>query len=106
MAALTRKDVLDIARLARLHLEPDEVDRLTGELTTILEHMDALGAIDTEGVEPMTHAVPMRLRWRGDAVEGSLPVEAAVGPAPDREGDQFRVPHIIRSGGGGEEGEG
>ena len=109
MAALTRKDVLDIARLARLHLEPDEVDRLTGELTSILGHMDALGAIDTEGVEPMTHAVPMRLRWRDDEVAESLPAEAAVGPAPDREGDLFRVPHIIRSGGGdggGEEGEG
>jgi aspartyl-tRNA(Asn)/glutamyl-tRNA(Gln) amidotransferase subunit C len=104
MAALTRKDVLDIALLARLHLEPDEVERLTGELTAILEHMDALGAIDTEGVEPMTHAVPMRLRLRADVVEESLPAEVAVGQAPDRAGDQFQVPHIIRSPGAADPG--
>jgi aspartyl-tRNA(Asn)/glutamyl-tRNA(Gln) amidotransferase subunit C len=97
MAALTRQDVLDIALLARLHLEPDEADRLSGELSSILEHMEALGAIDTDGVEPMTHAVPMRLRLREDEVEPSLPVEAALHPAPDRSGDLFRVPHIIRS---------
>ncbi|HLU65870.1 MAG TPA: Asp-tRNA(Asn)/Glu-tRNA(Gln) amidotransferase subunit GatC [Kofleriaceae bacterium] len=98
MAALTRKDVLEIAHLARLHLEPDEADRLSGELSSILEHMEQLGAIDTEGVEPMTHAVPMRLRLRPDEVEPSLPVEEAVGAAPDRAGDLFQVPHIIRSG--------
>jgi aspartyl-tRNA(Asn)/glutamyl-tRNA(Gln) amidotransferase subunit C len=97
MAALTREEVLEIALLARLHLEDDEVDRLRSELSSILEHMEALRAVETD-VEPMTHAVPMALRLRADEVEPSLPVEEAVGPAPDRAGDLFQVPHIIKSG--------
>ena len=97
MAALTREEVLEIALLARLHLEEDEVDRLQGELSSILEHMEALRAIETD-IEPMTHAVPMALRLRQDVVEPSLPVDEAVGQAPDRAGDLFQVPHIIKSG--------
>jgi len=97
MAALTRQDVLDIARLARLHLEPDEVERLRGELSAILEHMDELAALDTSGVEPMTHAVPMQLRLRADEAGPPLAVEEAVGQAPDRAGDLFQVPHILKT---------
>ncbi len=97
MAALTREEVLEIALLARLHLDDDEVDRLQGELSSILEHMEALREVLTD-VEPMTHAVPMALRLRADAVEPSLPVEEAVGQAPDRADDFFQVPHIIKSG--------
>jgi len=96
MAALTREEVLDIALLARLHLEEDEVERLRVELSSILEHMEALRAIQTD-VEPMTHAVPMALRLRADEVEPSLPAEEAVRQAPAREGDLFQVPHIIKS---------
>jgi aspartyl-tRNA(Asn)/glutamyl-tRNA(Gln) amidotransferase subunit C len=96
MAALTREEVQEIALLARLHLEEDEVERLCGELSAILEHMEALRAIQTD-VEPMTHAVPMALRLRADEVEPSLPVEEAVGQAPDRQDDLFQVPHIIKS---------
>ena len=101
MAALTREEVLEIALLARLHLDDDEVDRLQGELSSILEHMEALRAVVTE-VEPMTHAVPMALRLRADEVEPSLPVDEAVGQAPDRDGDLFQVPHIIKSGKAGD----
>ena len=101
MANLTHDDVLEIARLARLHLEPDETERLRSELSAILEHMERLRGVDTEGVEPMTHAVPMTLRLRDDQVEPSLPVDAAVGQAPDHADDQFQVPHILKSGAGG-----
>ena len=93
---LTREEVLDIALLARLHLYEEEVERLRVELSSILEHMEALRAIQTD-VEPMTHAVPMALRLRADEVEPSLPAEEAVRQAPDREGDLFQVPHIIKS---------
>src|SRR6266511_1586396 len=106
MTPLTRQDVLEIARLARLHLEPDEVERLRGELSAILEHMEQLAEVDTTGVEPMTHAVPMRLRLRADQPEPPLPVEEAVGQAPDRAGDLFQVPHILKTAAGGPQGEG
>ena len=95
MSELTRRDVDEIALLARLALSDDEAERLRGELGAILQHMDKLSALNTEGVEPMTHAVPMELRLRADQVEPSMPVERAVGQAPDRDGDFFQVPKII-----------
>ncbi len=95
MSELTRKDVDEIALLARLALSDDEAERLRGELAAILEYMKKLSALDTEGVEPMTHAVPMELRLRADDVEPSMPVDQAVGPAPDRSDDFFQVPKII-----------
>lgn len=99
MDALTRDDVEQIALLARLALDDDEVERLRGELTAILGHMDVLAEVDTTGVEPMTHAVPMDLRLRPDDVGASLPAEVALSGAPDSAGDLFNVPHIIdRSG--------
>lgn len=94
---LSDEEVLAIARLARLHLEPDEVTRLRGELSAILEHMERLREVDTSSVEPMTHAVPMTLRPRADEVAGALPVDEAVGQAPDRAGDLFQVPHILKT---------
>ena len=96
MAALTREEVLEIALLARLHLEPDEVERLRAELSAILGHMERLRALDTDGVEPMTHAVPMRLRLRRDEIEPSLPAEFAVAQAPDAADDLFQVTGIIK----------
>lgn len=95
-ASLTRRDVEDIALLARLELDDEELERLRADLGDILAHMDALQAVDTTGVEPMTHAVPMPLRLRADAVDPSLPVEDAVGGAPVRDRDFFQVPHVIK----------
>jgi aspartyl-tRNA(Asn)/glutamyl-tRNA(Gln) amidotransferase subunit C len=106
MPALTRKEVEEIARLARLHLEPDELERMQAELGAILEHVAALAAVDTAAVPAMTHAVPMDLRLRVDAVEPSLPVETALAGAPRRDGELFVVPSSIappgRAGAGSE----
>jgi aspartyl-tRNA(Asn)/glutamyl-tRNA(Gln) amidotransferase subunit C len=105
MPALTRKEVEEIALLARLHLEPDELERMQGELGTILEYFEVLAAVDTAGVPPMTHAVPMDLRMRLDVVEPSLPPEVALSGAPRRDGDLIVVPSSIapsRSGTGSE----
>jgi aspartyl-tRNA(Asn)/glutamyl-tRNA(Gln) amidotransferase subunit C len=98
--SLTRKEVEDIAMLARLHLEPDEALKLQDELGKILDHFLALATVDTDGVPPMTHAVPMDLRLRDDEPGPSLPVAEALKGAPAREGDLFIVPAII---GGGRE---
>ena len=95
MPALTRKEVEEIALLARLHLEPDEIARMQEELGAILESFTALAAIDTTDVPPMTHAVPMDLRLRPDEPAPSLPVAEALRAAPAREGDLFVVPAII-----------
>jgi aspartyl-tRNA(Asn)/glutamyl-tRNA(Gln) amidotransferase subunit C len=95
MPALTRKEVEEIARLARLALEPEELDRMQHELGAILEHFATLAAVETTDVPPMTHAVPMDLRLRPDAAEPSLPVEAALAGAPRRDGDLIVVPSSI-----------
>jgi len=98
MQPLSKDDVAQIADLARLALTDDELESLRGDLSAILSHMDELAAVPTEGVEPMTHAVPMTLRLRDDVAEPSLDADAAVAAAADHQDGQFRVPHIISSG--------
>jgi aspartyl-tRNA(Asn)/glutamyl-tRNA(Gln) amidotransferase subunit C len=95
MAALTRKEVEEIALLARLHLGEDELERMQGELGAILEHVAALAAVDTADVPAMTHAVPMDLRLRDDVVAPSLTAEDALRGAPRRDGDLLVVPAIL-----------
>jgi aspartyl-tRNA(Asn)/glutamyl-tRNA(Gln) amidotransferase subunit C len=95
MPALTRKEVEDIALLARLHLEEAELARMQDELGAILEHFGAIAAAETEGVPPMTHAVPMDLRLRADEVAPSLPAADAMRGAPAKQDDLFVVPSII-----------
>src|SRR5438105_14219473 len=98
MPQLTRKEVEDIALLARLHLEEAELARMQDELGALLEHFGAIAAVETTGVPAMTHAVPMDLRLRPDEVAPSLPAEAALRNAPARDGDLFVVPSIIPGG--------
>ena len=95
MPALTRNEVEEIALLARLHLEPDELDRMQHELGAILEYFAALAAVDTDGIPAMTHAVPMDLRLRPDVAEPSLPAELALSGVPRREGELIVVPSSI-----------
>ncbi len=99
MSSLTRKEVEEIALLARLHLEPAEIDQMQGELGAILENFAALAKVDTTDVQPMTHAVPMELRLRPDEVQPSLPQSEALRGAPAKQDGVFVVPAII---GGGE----
>lgn len=95
MAALTRKEVEEIALLARLHLESDEIDRMQHELGAILEHFAVIAGTDTTDVPPMTHAVPMDMPLRADEVQPSLPVEEALRGAPKKDGNLIVVPAII-----------
>jgi aspartyl-tRNA(Asn)/glutamyl-tRNA(Gln) amidotransferase subunit C len=101
VSPLTAKDVAEIAGLARLALGADEAERMRGDLTAILGYMEMLADLDTTGVEPMTHAVPMELRLREDEVAPSYPVGVALGQAPDRAGDFFAVPRILDKPSGG-----
>ncbi len=95
MPDLTRKEVEDIALLARLYLEPNEVEQMQRELGAILDIFAALTAVETTDVAPMTHAVPMDLPLRTDEPAASLPTEVALAAAPKRDGDFIVVPAII-----------
>jgi aspartyl-tRNA(Asn)/glutamyl-tRNA(Gln) amidotransferase subunit C len=94
-ALLNREEVEEIALLARLALTDDEIERLRGDLADILAYMDTLQDVDTTGVAPMTHAVPMHLRLRADEVDASLPAEQVVASAPAHDDTYFEVPKII-----------
>ncbi len=92
---LTREEVAEIAFLARLRLGEDEAERLRGELSKILDYVEELRELDTGGVEPMTHAVPMDCPLREDVVTPPLSADEALAEAPEREDDYFVVPRVV-----------
>jgi aspartyl-tRNA(Asn)/glutamyl-tRNA(Gln) amidotransferase subunit C len=89
---IDREQVLHVARLARLELTDEELERMAGELSGILDHVDRIAALDLDGVEPTSHVVALENVLRADEPEPSLPRERALGPAPDPAGGAFRVP--------------
>ncbi len=95
MPTLTRKEVEEIALLARLHLEEPELVAMEAELGAILEHFGSIAAVDTEGVAPMTHAVPIELPLRPDVATPSLETADGLQAVPRRDGDLIVVPSII-----------
>lgn len=88
-------EVEQVARLARLELSSVEKERMRGELDGILSYIDKLRALDVEGVEPTSHAVPLTNVMRDDEAVPSFPREDMLANAPERSGDLFRVPRII-----------
>ena len=96
MSEITRAEVAHLARLARLALEDDELDRLASELDVILGAVAKIGEVsDAEGVRPMTHAVPIENVMRPDVVRPSLDRDAVLAGAPAAEDGRFRVPRIL-----------
>jgi aspartyl-tRNA(Asn)/glutamyl-tRNA(Gln) amidotransferase subunit C len=89
---IDREQVLHVARLARLRLSEQEVDRMAGEMSTILEHVETMNKLDLEGVEPTTHVVELQNVLREDVPRDSLPRERALEQAPDPADGGFRVP--------------
>jgi aspartyl-tRNA(Asn)/glutamyl-tRNA(Gln) amidotransferase subunit C len=92
---ISREEVQHVARLARLHLTDEEVERMRQQLDAILAYIDKLRELPLEGVEPTAHAVPLVNVMRADALAPSLSHEAALANAPDRADAFFRVPRII-----------
>jgi aspartyl-tRNA(Asn)/glutamyl-tRNA(Gln) amidotransferase subunit C len=94
-ARISMKDVEHVARLSRLELSASEKERMRKELDGILSYIDKLRALDTRGVEPTSHAVPLTNVMRDDTEVASLPQDEMLANAPDRHGELFRVPKII-----------
>ncbi len=92
---VTQQDVEYVARLARLRLEPTEAARLTSQLEQILEYVNQLRQLPTDGIEPTTHVVPLGNVLRPDAVTPSLPAETVASLAPDRQQQFIRVPKVL-----------
>ncbi len=93
--SLTRAEVEHVARLARLALTDDELDALTPELGAILEHAAQVSALDTAGVEPTAHPLPLVNVFRPDVTRPSLDRDEVLACAPAAEDGRFRVPRIL-----------
>ena len=92
---LSREQVRKVAKLARLKLTEDELEMFTAQLGQILGYVHILDQLDTEGVEPMAHAVDVANVFREDVPHKSLPREAALSNAPKSDGQAFLVPPIL-----------
>ena len=89
---IERDQVLHVARLARLRLSDEEVDRMAGELSAILEHVETMNELDLDGIDPTSHVVELQNVLRDDVPHESLPTETALDQAPDAADGGFRVP--------------
>jgi aspartyl-tRNA(Asn)/glutamyl-tRNA(Gln) amidotransferase subunit C len=89
---IDREQVLHVARLARLELTEDEVERMAGELSSILGHIETITSLPLDDVPPTTHVVEVESSLRADEPRPSLPRDVALACAPDVAGEGFRVP--------------
>jgi aspartyl-tRNA(Asn)/glutamyl-tRNA(Gln) amidotransferase subunit C len=89
---IDREQVLHVARLARLELTDEEMERMAGELSAVLDHVDKMSELDLEGVEPTSHVVALENVMRDDAPRPSWPRDRMLEAAPDAADGAFRVP--------------
>ena len=90
--AISREEVLHVARLARLALSEEELERFSEQLSAILEAVGKVAELDLSGVEPTAHPLDLVNVWAEDEPRPCLSVDEALANAPDREGEHFRVP--------------
>jgi aspartyl-tRNA(Asn)/glutamyl-tRNA(Gln) amidotransferase subunit C len=95
--SLSSDDVRKVARLARLELADADLARLQPQLSAILDYVDQLQSLPTEGVEPLAHPLPIANAFRDDEPAPSLPVDDALANAPNRIGNYFGVPAVFSS---------
>lgn len=95
--ALTSTDVIKVGALARLALSPPEIERYTHQMNDLLDQFSRLGELDTDGVPPMSHAVPVAALLRADEIQPSLPRDLVLSEAPraDPWMGGFVVPQVI-----------
>jgi len=92
---ITTEEVGYVAHLARLDIDENEKEVFTSQLNNILQYMEILNGVDTEGVSPMTHAISQSNVFREDEEKESIGVERALANAPDGDMGFFGVPRII-----------
>ena len=92
---MTAADVEYVARLARLELTTGEKELFVGQMDAILGYVEKLKEVNTEGIVPTSHAVPMENAFREDVVQPSIGLEKALANAPETAGTFFAVPKVI-----------
>jgi len=92
---ITRQEVEAVARLARLALDESELDALTGQMDAILGYVEQLNELNTDGILPTAHAVPVENAFRVDVARQGIGIDKALQNAPETGMDSFRVPKVI-----------
>jgi aspartyl-tRNA(Asn)/glutamyl-tRNA(Gln) amidotransferase subunit C len=92
---ITRDDVAHVARLARLEVTDEELDRFTEQLGAVLAHADDVAALDTAGVPPTAHPLPLENVFRPDEPRPTLDRDEVLAAAPLAEANRFRVPPVL-----------
>jgi aspartyl-tRNA(Asn)/glutamyl-tRNA(Gln) amidotransferase subunit C len=95
MAHISRGEVEHVVALARLSLTSREIDRMAREIGAILSYVETLQAVDTTGVLPTSHVIPLATPLREDRADAPIDPELAVATAPEHEGSAFVVPAVI-----------
>jgi len=94
-APISPADVAHVARLARLELTADEIERYTEQLGTVIEHFHDIDELDLADVVPMYQPLPLRNVFRDDVVGPTLDRDEVLAAAPEAEDGRFRVPPIL-----------
>ena len=92
---ITKDEILHVADLARLDLDEASIDKFAGQIGTILDYVDKLNEIDTEGIRPTSHAISLTNAFREDEQKEHLERDQALANAPQKEEGAFVVPKII-----------
>ncbi len=92
---IAREEVRKVAALARLSMDDAEIDRMQHDLAAILSYVEALSRVDTTGVEPTAHVIPLATPMRSDVPEPAMDPARAVANAPEASGSAFVVPKVI-----------
>ena len=93
--ALSLDDVRWVAHLARLELSESELEMMARQLSSILDYVNQLQQVNTDGIEPLAHPLPLQNVFRADEPAPSLPVDEALANAPDRRGPFYAVPAVL-----------
>ena len=92
---ITKDEILHVGKLARLDLDDESIEMFAGQIGTILEYVETLNQVDTEGVEPMSHPIPRTNAFRADEPGEHMDRDLALANAPEKEDGCFVVPRII-----------
>jgi aspartyl-tRNA(Asn)/glutamyl-tRNA(Gln) amidotransferase subunit C len=92
---ITKAEVQHVAKLARLDVKAEDIERFADQIGTVLEYVDTLKEVDTEDVPATSHAITLTNAFREDEVQGQLDQEAALGNAPEKDDGAFVVPKVI-----------
>jgi aspartyl-tRNA(Asn)/glutamyl-tRNA(Gln) amidotransferase subunit C len=92
---ITKEEIVHVAHLARLEVDEEALEKLSGQIGEILDYVDLLKQVDTRGIEPTSHAIALTNAFREDVESPPLDREAALANAPEKEEGSFVVPKVV-----------